>query len=72
MSENIHILRDAFPLLRRIMEYTKLPMQSRMYDLSASAKFPDARLQSPLLILSKIVAEILFVYLKNEKKTSLN
>ena len=33
-----------------------------MQDLSARAKFPDARFQLPLLIMLKIVAEIQFAY----------
>ena len=42
-----------------------------MHDLSARAKFPDARFQSLLLIMLKIVAEIQFVYRKMEKKSEL-
>ena len=38
-----------------------------MHDLSASAKFHDAHFQSPLLIISRIVTEIHFVYQKMEK-----
>ena len=38
-----------------------------MHDLSAHVKFPDARFQSPLLIMSKIVAKILFFLPKNGK-----
>ena len=41
-----------------------------MHDLSTRAKFPDACFQSPLLIMSKIVAVIQFVYRKIGGKCS--
>ena len=55
-----------FPLLRRITENTIVAnvIANEMHNLSAHAKFPNARFQSLLLIMSKIVAEIQFVYRK--------
>ena len=58
----------VFPLLRRSKDNTKL-VANEMHDLSARAKFPDARFQSLLLIMSKIVAEIqLLFFQKMERK----
>ena len=43
---------------------------NEIYDLSARAKFPGTCFQSPLLIMSKIVAEIQFVYWKMKNNFS--
>ena len=45
-------------------------ISNEMQNLSAHVNFPDAHYQLPLLIMSKIVAEIQFVY-KNCKKYAL-
>ena len=62
-----------FPLLRRITENTKVAnvIANEMYDLSTRAKFPGARFQSLLLIMSEIAAEIqLFTKKKWKKKNN--
>ena len=41
---------------------------NEMYEISAHSKFPGARFQLLLLIMSKIVAEIQFVYQKMDSE----
>ena len=60
----------VFQLLRRILSCHAIANEK--HDLSACTKFPDARFQLLLLIMSKIVANLKLVNRKMEKKNSLD
>ena len=56
----------VFQLLRRILSCHAIANEK--HDLSACTNFPDARFQSMLLMMSKIVANLKLVNRKMKKK----
>ena len=70
--KNFRILRvPAFTENYR-ENYDANAIANEIHDLSARAKFPYVGFQLPLLIISKIVADLKLVYRKMEKMNSLD